>query len=42
VGTRLPRIHLRILDIEPDERTMKQITKLRIPEDVKIELTLTS
>ena len=29
------------MDIEPDDRTMKQITKLRIPEDVKIELTLT-
>ena len=36
------RIHRRILDIEPDDRTMKQITKLRIPDDVKIELTLTS
>jgi small subunit ribosomal protein S10 len=36
------RIHRRIMDIEPDDRTMKQITKLRIPEDVKIELTLTS
>ncbi len=36
------RIHRRILDIEPDDRTMRQITKLRIPEDVKIELTLTS
>ncbi len=31
------RIHRRIMDIEPDDRTMKQITKLRIPEDVKIE-----
>ncbi len=36
------RIHRRILDIEPNERTMRQITKLRIPEEVKIELTLTS
>jgi small subunit ribosomal protein S10 len=36
------RIHRRIMDIEPDDRTMKQITKLHIPEDVKIELTLTS
>jgi small subunit ribosomal protein S10 len=36
------RIHRRIMDIEPDDRTMKQITKLRIPEDVKIELTLTT
>ncbi len=36
------RIHRRILDVEPDDRTMKQITKLRIPDDVKIELTFTS
>jgi small subunit ribosomal protein S10 len=36
------RIHRRIMDIEPDDRNMKQITKLRIPEDVKIELTLTT
>ncbi len=36
------RIHRRIVDIEPDERTMKQITKLEIPEDVKIQLTLTT
>lgn len=36
------RIHRRILDVQPDDRTMKQITKLRIPEDVKIELTFTS
>ena len=35
------RIHRRILDIEPNERTMRQITKLRIPEEVKIEMTLT-
>ena len=36
------RIHRRILDVEPNERTMRQITRLEIPEDVKIELTLTS
>lgn len=36
------RIHRRILDVEPDDRTMRQITKMRIPDDVKIELTLTS
>ena len=36
------RIHRRIIYVEPNERTMRQITKLRIPEDVKIELTLTS
>jgi small subunit ribosomal protein S10 len=36
------RIHRRILDIEPDDRTLRQITRLKIPEDVGIELTLTS
>ena len=36
------RVHRRILDVQPDDRTMRQITKLRIPEDVKVELILTS
>ena len=36
------RVHQRILDVQPDDRTMRQITKLRIPEDVKVELILTS
>ena len=35
------RIHRRILDVQPDDRTMRQITKLRIPDDVKVELILT-
>ena len=35
-------VHRRILDDQPDDRTMRQITKLRIPEDVKVELILTS
>ncbi len=36
------RVHRRILDVQPDDRTMRQITKLRIPDDVKVELILTS
>jgi small subunit ribosomal protein S10 len=36
------RIHRRIIDIEPDDRTLKQITKLEIPEDVVIEVILTT
>ena len=36
------RIHRRIIDIEPDSRTLRQITKLEIPEDVKIEVILTT
>ena len=36
------RIHRRIIDIEPDDRTLRQITKLEIPEDVRIEVILTT
>ena len=36
------RIHRRIIDIEPNDRTMKQITRLEIPEDVRIEVILTT
>jgi small subunit ribosomal protein S10 len=36
------RIHRRILDVQPEDRTMRQITKLRIPDDVKIEIILTT
>jgi small subunit ribosomal protein S10 len=36
------RIHKRILDVQPDDRTMRQITKLRIPDDVRVELILTA
>lgn len=36
------RVHRRILDVQPDDRTMRQITKLSIPEDVKVELILTA
>src|SRR5271157_5233688 len=36
------RIHKRILDVQPDDRTMRAITKLRIPDDVKVELILTA
>ena len=36
------RIHRRILDVQPDDRTMRQITRLKIPEDVRIEIILTT
>jgi small subunit ribosomal protein S10 len=36
------RIHRRIIDVEPDGRTLRQITKLEIPEDVRIEVILTT
>jgi small subunit ribosomal protein S10 len=36
------RIHRRIIDIEPDDRTLRQITKLDIPKDVAIEVILTT
>jgi len=34
------RIHKRVIDIEADERTMKHIMKIRIPEEVQIEIEL--
>ena len=34
------RIHKRIIDIAADERVMKQIMRVRVPEDVYIEIEL--
>jgi small subunit ribosomal protein S10 len=36
------RIHKRVIDIEADERTMKHIMKIRIPEAVQIEIEMRS
>lgn len=36
------RIHRRILDVQPDDRTLRQITRLKIPEDVRVEIVLTT
>lgn len=36
------RIHRRLIDIDADERTMRQLTRLRIPEDVYIQLNLST
>lgn len=36
------RVHRRIPDVQPDDRTMRQIMKLKIPEDVRIEVDLTT
>ncbi|MEM3510990.1 MAG: 30S ribosomal protein S10, partial [Nitrososphaerales archaeon] len=30
------RVHRRLIDIDADERTMRQLTRLKIPEDVFI------
>ncbi len=34
------RIHKRLIDIEADERTMRQIMRVRIPDGVNIEIEL--
>jgi small subunit ribosomal protein S10 len=34
------RIHKRILDISANDRVMRQITRIRIPTDVNIEIEL--
>lgn len=34
------RIHKRVLDVGANERVMRQITRIRIPRDVNIEIEL--
>jgi small subunit ribosomal protein S10 len=34
------RIHKRLIDLEADERTMRQIMRIRVPDEVFIEITL--
>ncbi|MGC8975112.1 MAG: 30S ribosomal protein S10, partial [Thermoprotei archaeon] len=34
------RIHKRLVDIDADERVMRQIMRIRIPDDVYIEVEL--
>ncbi|MHA1377760.1 MAG: 30S ribosomal protein S10 [Candidatus Helarchaeota archaeon] len=34
------RLHKRLIDIDADERTMRQIMRIRVPEDVFIEIEL--
>jgi len=34
------RIHKRLIDIEADERTMRQIMRVRVPDGVNIEIEL--
>jgi small subunit ribosomal protein S10 len=34
------RVHKRLIDLDADERTMRQIMRIRIPEEVYIEIEL--
>ena len=34
------RIHKRLIDMDADERALKQLMRIRVPEDVKIEIEL--
>jgi small subunit ribosomal protein S10 len=36
------RIHKRLIDIDADERAIRQIMRVRIPDSVYIEIELTS
>lgn len=36
------RVHRRLIDVDADERTMRHLTRLRVPEDVYIEVKLPS
>ena len=35
------RVHRRLIDMAADDRTMRQLMRLRVPEDVFIEVSLT-
>ena len=34
------RVHKRLIDLDADDRTMRQLMKIRVPEDVFIEVNL--
>ena len=34
------RIHKRIIDVAGDERTLRQIMRVRVPEDVQVKISL--
>ena len=34
------RVHRRLIDLDADDRTMKQLMRLKVPEDVFIEVNL--
>ncbi len=34
------RIHKRLIDMDADERALRQLMRIRVPEDVKIEIEL--
>ena len=36
------RIHKRVLDMDPNERVMRQIMRLQVPEEVNIEIQVTT
>ena len=36
------RVHCRLIDMDSDDRTMRQLMRLKIPEDVMIEVSLKS
>lgn len=36
------RIHRRLIDLDADDRTMRQLMRLRVPEDVFIEVNLST
>jgi len=36
------RVHKRLIDMEANERAMKQIMRIQVPEEVNIEITMTS
>lgn len=36
------RIHKRLIDIDADERALRQLMRIQVPKDISIEIVLTS
>ncbi|MDY6774845.1 MAG: 30S ribosomal protein S10 [Halobacteria archaeon] len=36
------RVHKRLIDVDADERTLRQLMRIQVPEDVSIEIELES
>lgn len=36
------RVHKRLIDLDSDERTLRQLMRVQVPKDISIEIVLTS
>jgi small subunit ribosomal protein S10 len=36
------RVHKRLIDLDADERALRQLMRIQVPKDISIEIVLTS